>query len=102
MPTVTHAFNCNIADDPAAAAKGEVLISHWNAEHVVSGVRTALTGNANYYVSATGSDSHGGTNSTTDAWATIQHAIDFIASNLDLAGFILTINIGPGTFSGFG
>jgi hypothetical protein len=35
--TVTHAFTSAIADDPVAAAAGEVLPSHWNAGHVVSG-----------------------------------------------------------------
>jgi hypothetical protein len=35
--TVTHGFTSAIADDPAAEAAGEVLPSHWNADHVVSG-----------------------------------------------------------------
>lgn len=34
---VTHTFNCAIADDPTAAAAGEILPSHWNAAHTVSG-----------------------------------------------------------------
>ena len=35
--TVTHGFTSAIADDPVAASNGEVLPSHWNADHVVSG-----------------------------------------------------------------
>lgn len=33
---VTHTFVSAIADDPAAAAAGQVLPSHWNAGHTVS------------------------------------------------------------------
>ncbi len=35
MP-VTHTFVSAIADDPASAAAGEVLPSHWNATHTIS------------------------------------------------------------------
>jgi len=35
--TVTHGFTCGIADDPAAVTAGQVLPSHWNAAHTVSG-----------------------------------------------------------------
>jgi hypothetical protein len=35
--SVTHAFVSAIADDPAAAAAGEVVPSNWNAAHVVTG-----------------------------------------------------------------
>lgn len=102
MPTVTHTFVSGIADNPQAAAAGEVLPSHWNAVHTVSGVRTTLAANVSYFVSATGSDSNGGTNSSTDAWATIQHAVSFIAANIDFGANTVTINIGAGTFTGFG
>lgn len=33
---VTHTFVSAIADDPAAAAAGQVLPSHWNAGHTIS------------------------------------------------------------------
>lgn len=68
---------------------------------VGGGGRTILTGNTNYYVSATGSDSNDGLSSGT-SWATLQHAMLYIAENIDLAGFIITVNIGAGTFPGFG
>lgn len=34
MP-IKHAFTCAIADDPAAAAAGDILPSHWNADLVI-------------------------------------------------------------------
>lgn len=39
---IKHTFVSGIADDPNAAAAGEVLPSHWNADHDMSGL--ALTG----------------------------------------------------------
>src|SRR5258708_33095324 len=35
--SVKHSFISAIADDPAAAAAGEVLPSHWNAFHAITG-----------------------------------------------------------------
>ena len=35
--TVTHTFTSLIADDPVAAAAGEILPSHWNAPLTVTG-----------------------------------------------------------------
>src|SRR5258708_37669136 len=35
--SVKHSFISAIADDPAAAAAGEVLPSHWNAAHAITG-----------------------------------------------------------------
>jgi hypothetical protein len=35
--TVTHTFVSGIADDPVAAAAGEVVPSNWNANHTVTG-----------------------------------------------------------------
>ena len=43
--TVTHAFVNNVPDDPAAAAAGQTLPSHWNAAHqVVGDLPTGATG----------------------------------------------------------
>jgi hypothetical protein len=39
---IKHTFTCGIGDDPNAAAAGEVLPSHWNADHDLSGL--ALSG----------------------------------------------------------
>lgn len=45
--SVTHSFTSAIADDPTAAAAGEVLPSHWNAAHTLTGqvdLTTQVTG----------------------------------------------------------
>ena len=43
--SVTHTFVSGIADDPAAAAAGEVLPqSHWNAVHTVTGTTSVAQG----------------------------------------------------------
>ncbi len=62
--------------------------------------KITLTSDLSLYVSTTGSDSNPGT--LASPWATIQHAMDFIASKIDLSGFTITVNIGAGTFAGVG
>lgn len=62
--------------------------------------RPRLTGPSNFYISALGSDSNPGTIS--QPWATTQHAMDFLASDIDFAGQNVTVNIGAGSFAGFG
>lgn len=92
MVTVTHAFNVGIADDPKASAAGEVLPSHWNANHVITNasVRTPLTANTTYNVSQSGNDSTGD-GSAGNPWKTGQHACNYISANVDLAGFNVTV-----------
>lgn len=63
--------------------------------------RIRLTGKTQLYVSTTGNDSNDGLTPAT-AWATLQHAALFIGSTLDLAGFEVDVNIGAGTFVGWG
>lgn len=56
-------------------------------------VRTKLRSNTNYYVSGnTGSDSNDGT-SVANAWATIQHAYDYISQNIDVNGVQVNVYI---------
>lgn len=43
MSSVKHKFVSGIADDPASAAAGEILPSHWNDEHSVSLVAADIT-----------------------------------------------------------
>ncbi len=62
--------------------------------------KIVLMADASYYIATTGSDSNPGT--LANPWATLQHAMKFIASNIDIAGFNVTINIGAGTFVGVG
>jgi hypothetical protein len=40
MASVRHQFSVNIADDASAQAAGQVLPSHWNQAHTLSGVAT--------------------------------------------------------------
>lgn len=40
--TISHAFSCGIADDPADATAGKVLPSHWNAPLTFSGLGTGV------------------------------------------------------------
>lgn len=74
--------------------------ANWKVPLTSLGGRNKLTSNTNYYVSTSGSDSNPGTSG--QPWATLQHAVNFIASSVDIAGFIITINIGAGSFVGVG
>lgn len=74
--------------------------ANWKAP-LSSFVRTKLSANASYYVSTTGSDSNGGTDPNTDAWATGQHAMDFISQSIDYNGFNIVVQFEDGTYSGF-
>lgn len=67
---------------------------------IASGARTLLTANMNFYVSALGSDSNPGTLAL--PWATLQHAMNILASQYDFGGQNATVNIGAGSFAGFG
>lgn len=60
--------------------------------------RTILAGAATFYVATTGNDITGnGTVGT--PWQTIQHAINYVADNIDLSGFTATIQVEDGTYS---
>lgn len=41
---ITHTKVSGIADDPAADAAGEVLPSHWNADHTLTGTASIAQG----------------------------------------------------------
>lgn len=62
--------------------------------------RTILTADMNYYVSTLGSDSNPGTLAA--PWATTQHAMNVLGEKIDSSGFNQTVNIGAGSFAGFG
>lgn len=58
--------------------------------------RTLLTANITYYVSTTGNDViTGGTSAA--PWATVQYALDYIDQHIDIAGFIVTVQLAAGT-----
>lgn len=60
--------------------------------------RLKLAGNASYYVTTTGNDSSAGTSGS--PWLTIQHAVNYINTTIDLAGYTATINVADGTYTG--
>jgi hypothetical protein len=64
----------------------------------VQTVRYQLTNNAIFYVSTTGDDINGD-GSLAKPWATIQRAYNWIADNLDFAGYIVQIQLSPGVYS---
>jgi hypothetical protein len=84
---------------------GDVLNTFLAVGHDASGhnigVRTVLAADTTFYVATTGSDSTGN-GSSGAPWATLQHAMDYIAANLDIAGRIIIVEIGAGSFAGFG
>jgi hypothetical protein len=62
-----------------------------------SSVRTLLQTTTNYYVSTSGNDSTG--NGTSGApWATPQHALTYIADNIDIGGQVCNVNLAAGTY----
>ncbi len=64
--------------------------------------RKRLTGNMNFYVNgSSGSDTTGtGLDTGASAWATLQKAITYIQQNVDLNGFVATVNVANGTYTG--
>lgn len=64
-----------------------------------TGYRLRLTADTTFYVATTGSNSNPGTSAS--PWLTIQYAWDYIAGNIDLAGFIATIQVADGTYTGW-
>lgn len=62
-------------------------------------LRTRLTANTNFYVSTTGNDSNNGLSSTT-AWLTGQRAANVLQNSYDLNGYIATVNLATGTYTG--
>ena len=66
-------------------------------------VRTLLTAAQNYYVRTDGNDANDGSaNDAAHAWATIQHALDWIKQNIDLGNYRAYVNLGnAGNYAGF-
>ena len=62
--------------------------------------KRSLTANTNYYVATTGNDTTGDGSSGLP-WATIQHAVDYISSMVDISGYTCTVNVATGTYAPF-
>jgi hypothetical protein len=90
--TITHAKVSAIADDPAAVTAGEVVPSDWNADHVVDGIRATISAATAYYVdNDAGSDANDGSVAT--PWATLQHAVDYLAEYVDFNDQTVTVHV---------
>ena len=70
--------------------------ANWNL--LISSGRQRLTTNTTFYVATTGNDSNAGTSGS--PWLTLQHAVNVLMDNYDLAGFTATISVATGTYTG--
>jgi hypothetical protein len=62
--------------------------------------RIKLTADTTFYVRTDGSDSNDGTADTSgSAWLTPQGAYNYILRNIDLRGYVLTVQVGDGTYT---
>lgn len=88
------------AKGSAAGQPGVVIITEYIGLPSFNSlnIRTKLTVNTNFYVATTGNNSNNGLTAGTP-WLTIQHAIDYISQNIDLAGWTATINVADGTYT---
>lgn len=64
-------------------------------------VRETITANRSFFVRTTGSDSNNGDTSGT-AFLTLQACMNFISTFFDSGDFIITIDLGAGSFAGLG
>lgn len=62
------------------------------------GARQKLTANTTFYVATTGNDTTGN-GSASLPWATPQHAYDYVADNVDIAGFRCFASCADGTYA---
>jgi len=110
MTNLRHSFVSAKSDSPDSSL---VRPTNWNAKlqytstdgspsGTDASIREHLTADRAYYVNAaSGSDNNTGL-STGAAWATMQYAMDFIADELDFAGYGVTVNVASGTYEGVG
>jgi hypothetical protein len=89
-----------VAADQIVGVVGGTSNRLFTCQQVTNTYRIKLTTTTNYYVATTGSDSAAGTIGA--PWLTLQHAIDFIENNIDFGGQQLIVNVGAGSFVGFG
>lgn len=84
-----------------AATNVQAALAELDTEKAaVTAVRERLTANRTYYVRTDGSNANNGlANSAGGAFLTIQYAYNLIRSTLDLAGFVVTIQLGDGTYT---
>lgn len=108
MPKIFHAFVDPVPDLPGFIGTKP---SNWNAAlqygnntgNSPSGsdaaIRQVLMSTTTFFVSPLGSDSNDGLSLAT-AWFSPQHAVDFLAANVDAQGHAIIIKFADGTYPG--
>jgi hypothetical protein len=91
---LSEALDIDVLDDGDVESLKNIL-----QDVLMGGRSTILTTDMTLYVRTAGSNSNDGLTPTT-AFATVQYAVDYAFTHLQLNGFILTIDVGGGTFSG--
>jgi hypothetical protein len=97
----------NAPTGPQVLQGGELLFNDdyellWDGTSLIlinPPTRQRLNAALNLYVATTGSDANQGLTSG-NPFLTIQHAINYVANNLDLCGQNVTINVADGTYTG--
>jgi hypothetical protein len=75
-----------------------ILNSEFTLPSGGGGVVSILAGNRDFYVNpATGNDANDGS-TTALAWKTLQHAYNWVQTNVDLAGYNVTFHCADGTY----
>lgn len=103
---IKHTFVSGIGDDPNAAAAGEVLPSHWNADHDLSGL--ALTGDVTSAGTTTTLSTSGvaagtyGSNVNTPVLVVDAKGRVTSASTVTSAPLFASIQSKPSTLAGYG
>lgn len=87
--------------DPAKLARSDATYDAIIALAGGGGSREMLTANRTYYVRTDGSNSNDGlSNNSGGAFLTLQKAYDVIVANLDLGGYVITVHVADGTYTG--
>lgn len=100
-------FVATFADLPASADDGTLGFTNdtkvlyiWDGTQWYQITKWKLTANTSFFVNgSTGSDSNDGLTSGT-AWATLQHAWNYLSTAVDYNGFQVTVSIADGTYVG--
>ncbi len=69
--------------------------TYWQVQGLPA--RVTLAANTTYYVATTGNDSNSGASSS--PWLTIQRAINYLLTSVDLNGYNVTISVANGTYT---